>query len=247
MIELYILSFVAGILTVLAPCILPLLPVIVGGSSLNGNDTQKVSLKQPLIIIASLIVSIVVFTLLLKFTTALLGIPTLVWMIISGGIVLLFGINLLFPVLWEKFMDVTKLSVAANRFMGSSQGKQGIQKDILLGAALGPIFNSCSPTYALIVAVILPVSFITGFGYLVAYAVGLGLILLLISIFGRVLVNKLKWASNPRGIFNKVIGIIFIVVGLVVIFGIDKQIQTYVLEQGLYDPIMQIEQTFNLN
>lgn len=247
MIELYILSFVAGILTVLAPCILPILPVIVGGGSLHGNDKETVSLKQPLIIISSLIVSIILFTLLLKFTTAFLGIPSVVWAIISGGIILLFGINLLFPILWEKFMGATRLSLVANRLMGASQAKVGIQKDIILGASLGPIFNSCSPTYALIVAVILPVSFMTGLGYLIAYSIGLGTILLLISIFGRILVNKMRWMSNPDGVFQKTIGVIFIVVGLVVIFGIDKQIQTYVLDNGFYDPIMKIEKSFNLN
>jgi len=203
-----------------------------------------VSLKHPLIIIASLIVSVVLFTLLLKFTTALLGIPTMVWAFIAGGIVLLFGINLLFPVLWEKFMDKTGLALAASKMMGASAGKSGVGKDILLGAALGPVFNSCSPTYALIVAVLLPASFVSGLGYLFAYAIGLGGILLLISIFGRVLVNKLKWASNPRGVFQKTIGVIFILVGLMVIFGIDKQIQTFVLDNGLYDPIMKIEESF---
>ena len=244
MIELYILSFVAGILTVLAPCILPVLPIIIGGSSLAGNTDKKVSLKHPLIIIASLVVSIIVFTLLLRFTAALLGVPTYVWSIISGGIVLVFGITLLFPVIWEKFMMITGLSLMANRLMGKSQGKKGISKDIILGAALGPIFNSCSPTYALIIAAILPASFITGVGYLAAYSIGLGLILLLISIFGRALVNKMKWMSNPRGIFQKTIGVLFVIVGILVIFGIDKQTQAYVLEQGWYDPIMRVEESF---
>ncbi|MFY9227912.1 MAG: cytochrome c biogenesis protein CcdA [Candidatus Microsaccharimonas sp.] len=246
MIELFIVSFVAGILTVLAPCILPLLPVIIGGSSLHQNNDKKVSLKHPLVIIASLIVSIILFTLLLKATTALLGVPTTVWAVISGGIVLLFGITLLFPVLWEKFMVATRLNLLANRFMGQSQGKSGIKKDILLGAALGPIFNSCSPTYALIVAVILPASFVSGVGYLIAYCIGLGTILFLISIFGRVLVNKMKWMSNPRGVFQKVIGSLFIIVGIAVIFGLEKQVQTYVLENGWYDPIMRIEESFQL-
>lgn len=246
MIELFIVSFVAGILTVLAPCILPLLPVIIGGSSLHQNNDKKVSLKQPLVIIASLVVSIILFTLLLKATTALLGIPTAVWSVISGGIVLLFGITLLFPVLWEKFMVATRLNLLANRFMGQSNGKTGIKKDILLGAALGPVFNSCSPTYALIVAVILPASFVSGVGYLIAYCVGLGTILFLISIFGRVLVNKMKWMSNPRGVFQKVIGSLFIIVGITVMFGLDKQVQTYVLENGWYDPIMRIEESFQL-
>lgn len=244
MIELYIVSFVAGILTVLAPCILPLLPVVIGGSSLQNNDQGKVSLKHPLVIITSLVLSIVIFTLLLKATTILLGIPTMIWAVISGSIVLLFGINLLFPILWEKLMIVSGLATVTSRLMGSSRGKEGIKKDIILGAALGPVFNSCSPTYALIIAVILPASFITGVGYLIAYALGLGLILLLISIFGRLLVNKMKWMSNPRGIFQKVIGVLFVIVGLFVILGVDKSIQSYVLENGWYDPIMRIEKSF---
>ncbi|MNR44004.1 hypothetical protein D3C85_1626900 [compost metagenome] len=83
-----------------------------------------------------------------------------------------------------------------------------------------------------------------GLGYLVAYAIGLGVVLLLISIFGRVLVAKLKWMSNPNGVFQKIIGIIFITVGLVVMLGIDKQVQTLVLDQGWYDPILKIEEAF---
>ncbi|MEO5948892.1 MAG: cytochrome c biogenesis protein CcdA [Candidatus Saccharimonas sp.] len=248
MIELYIVSFVAGILTILAPCILPLLPVIIGGSTLqrSGDGQSQQSLRRPVTIITSLILSVVIFTLLLKATTVLLGIPTEVWAVISGGIVVLFGINLLFPVIWERLMMVTGLGVATNRLMGHSQEKLGFTSDILLGVALGPVFNSCSPTYALIVAVILPASFIAGVGYLITYAVGLGLILLLISIFGRLFVNNMKWASNPKGIFHRFIGALFVIVGLAVVFGIDKGIQAYVLERGWYDPVIRIENSLRI-
>src|SRR6266550_4362545 len=88
--ELFIVSFVAGVLTVLAPCILPLLPIIIGGSTLQQKDYRK-----PIIITASLALSVVVFTLLLKASTVLLMIPPYVWQILSGGIVLLFGLSLL--------------------------------------------------------------------------------------------------------------------------------------------------------
>jgi cytochrome c biogenesis protein CcdA len=169
----------------------------------------------------------------------------MVWSFISGGIVLLFGLTILFPSLWENVMQKTGLNLKANQLLGQSQAKNsGIKKDMILGAALGPVFNSCSPTYALIVAVVLPSSFITGLGYLFAYALGLGVILLLISIFGRVLTNKLKWMSNPHGAFQKIVGGVFLVVGLLIIFGLDKQIQTSVLDAGLYDPIMKLEQSF---
>lgn len=244
MIELIVVSFVAGILTVLAPCILPLLPVIIGGSGLNGEKENKLSLLHPIIVVSSLVVSVIVFTLILKSTTLLLGIPVEVWSIISGGIVLLFGINMLFPGLWEKLMVKTGLGLKSNQLLAKTQSKNAIKKDILLGAALGPVFNSCSPTYALIVAVLLPASFASGLGYLFVYALGLGIILLLISIFGRALVTKMRWMSNPHGWFQKCIGILFIAVGLLVMFGLDKRIQSYVLEQGWYDPIMKIEESF---
>jgi cytochrome c biogenesis protein CcdA len=243
--ELLVVSFVAGILTVAAPCILPLLPVIVGGAAVHAQDgAKRPSLKHPLIIALSLAVSIILFTLLLKATAVLLGVPTAVWSVVAGVIIIFFGVNLLFPVLWDKLMIATNLQAKTNQLMSKSQQSKGVKRDILLGASLGPVFNSCSPTYALIVAAVLPASFFVGLSYLTAYALGVALILLLIGLFGGVVAFKLRWLANPNGWFKKVIGILFITVGLVVMFGLDKKIQAYVLEQGWYDPIMRIEESF---
>ncbi len=242
MIELIIVSFIAGVLTVLAPCILPLLPIIIGGSVVR--DGEKPSLKRPITIVASLALSIIAFTLLLKATTVFLSVPTTVWNVIAGGIVVLFGINLLTPALWEKVMIATGWQAGASRLMAGSQKHKGTAGDVLLGAALGPVFNSCSPTYALIVAVILTASFALGLTYLVAYAVGVAAVLLLISLFGQSVIAKLKWLSNPNGAFKKVIAVLFIIIGLAVIFGIDKNVQTFVLESGWYDPVVRIEEAF---
>ena len=245
MIELTIVAFIAGVLTVAAPCILPLLPVIIGGSVLHGSTRdERASIKHPLVIVLSLTLSVFVFSLLLKASTLFLGIPAMVWGIISGTIVLLFGVTLVFPSIWERLMIVTGLQVKSSQLMATSQRREGLVKDVLLGAALGPVFNSCSPTYALIVATVLPVSFASGVVYLLAYSLGLAIILLLISLFGRVFINKLKWLSNPNGLFKKTVGIIFVIVGLAVLFGVDKNVQSYVLESGWYDPIMKIEESF---
>lgn len=247
MIELVIISFVAGILTVAAPCILPLLPVVVGGSVLHGTTSgERHSLKHPLAIVLSLAVSIFVFSLLLKATTLFLNVPVSIWSIMSGGIIILFGVTLLWPAVWEKLMVATGGQAGANRLMAKSQQSSGIGKDILLGAALGPVFNSCSPTYALIIAVLLPASLASGITYLLAYSLGLASVLLLISLFGRTFVNKFKWLAEPNGAFKKTIAIVFIIVGLVILFGIDKKVQTYVLEKGWYDPIMRIEESLKL-
>lgn len=243
--DLLVVSFLAGILTAAAPCVLPLLPVIVGGSVLSGAGEDRRSIRHPLTIVISLSVSIIVFSLLLKATTALLGIPDDVWSIVAGGIVVLFGLTLIWPSLWDRLAAATGLSSGANLLLLKTRDESGTKKDILLGAALGPVFNSCSPTYALIIAVTFPASFSEGLLYLVAYAAGLGLILFLIAIFGRAVVDKLNWLSDPHGTFRKVIGALFLVVGFGVILGLDKELQAWILDNGWYDPIKDVEESLN--
>ncbi|MCA9333115.1 sulfite exporter TauE/SafE family protein [Candidatus Saccharibacteria bacterium] len=241
--DLIFVSFVAGVLTVAAPCILPLLPVIIGGSLTD--DDKKHRYLGPITIALSLAASVVLFGLILKASTALLGVPQVVWQLISGGIVLLFGITMLFPKAWELFMAKTRLNLAANELMGKSYKKSGFIRNILLGASLGPVFSSCSPTYALIIAVILPASFASGFFNLLAYGVGLASILLLISILGKSLTDKMNWLSNPNGWFRKTIGVLFVVVALAIILGFDKDIQSYVLDKGWYNPISNLEENIS--
>ena len=242
---LLILSFIAGVLTVAAPCVLPLLPVIVGGSLL-ANDKQKPDRLwlRPLVIAASLAVSVVTFTLLIKATTALLGVPQAVWQIVSGTIVLLLGLYFIWPRLWENVFAKSGLFNRSNSLLGKAYKKEGIGGAILIGAALGPVFSSCSPTYALIVASVLPVSFATGLLYLIAYAIGMSATLLLVAYVGQAFVAKLRWVSNPEGWFKRLIGILFIIVGVMVLFGLDRKLQAYVLEQGWYDPISNLEKRF---
>lgn len=242
-IGLIILSFVSGALTVLAPCILPLLPIVIGGSSLNGEDKENNGLRHALVICVSLAMSVLVFSLLLKASTLLLGIPQFTWQAISGIIVILFGINLIFPMLWAKISIKLKIENKSNRFLGQSSKKQGLARDILIGVALGPVFASCSPTYALIVATILPQSFINGFIYLAIYCLGLSSVLLAIGVAGQSVVSRLGWVANPNGWFRKSLGIIFVITGLIVILGLDKQIQALIIESGLYDPIKNFEQS----
>lgn len=242
---LLILSFIAGVLTVAAPCVLPLLPVIIGGSLLEANkDKPEKQWLRPLIIASSLAVSVITFTLLIKATTTLLGVPQMVWQIVSGVIVLLLGINFVWPHGWEMISAKTGLFNQSNVVLSKAYKQNGIFGAMLIGGALGPVFSSCSPTYALIVATVLPVSFGQGFVYLVAYALGMSAMLLLIAYLGQVFVVRLGWLSNPNGWLKKGIGVLFILVGIMVISGLDKKLQAYVLEQGWYDPISNIERGF---
>jgi len=239
-----ILAFIAGVLTVLAPCILPILPIILGSSVDTLPSKRTGGRRQIFIIIISLAISIVVFSLLLKATTSLIGIPVVVWQIISGIIISLVGLSILVPRLWGKISAETGLFEASNKLLGKGFRHGGNGGAIITGFALGPVFNSCSPTYALIVAVILPSSFIEGLVYLVAYTTGLCLILLLIALLGQRIISKLSWLSNPKGWAHKTVGIIFIVIGVSILFGFDKKAQIFILEQGWYNPVSGIEEKF---
>lgn len=234
-------ALAAGILTVAAPCVLPLLPVIVGGSIVRGGDARRARWR-PYVIAGSLAVSVVAFTLALKATTALLGIPPQVWQIISGAIVILLGLDLLFPAIWDRISTRFGLQARTSTALDHSVQRQSFTGDILTGAALGPVFSSCSPTYALIVAAVLPVSFAEGVTYVFAYALGLAGMLLLIALLGRRVVQRLGWMAKPDGWFRRTIGAVFVLVGIAVITGFDKQLQTWILDAGLYDPIAQFEE-----
>ena len=232
-----LISFIAGVLTVLAPCVLPLLPVIIGGSISDGSNKRK-----SYGIIGSLIVSIVFFTLILKWSTALISIPPQVWQYISGGILILVALTMIFPGLWESLPFVEKLGIGSNKVLGVGYKKNSFWGDVIIGAALGPVFSSCSPTYFVILATVLPQSFAKGFIDLLAYAVGLGLVLLVISLLGQRLTEKLGAVTDPRGWLKRGVGILFLLVGILVMTGIDTKIQTAVINSGVFD-VTQVEQT----
>lgn len=224
-------AFFAGMLTVLAPCVLPLLPVIIGGS-ISGNVNDK---KRPFIITASLAVSLIVFTVLLKATTLFINIPPETFVYISGGIIVGLGILLLFPTLYESFILKFNLQTKSQQLLGNGNGKGPIIGAIVTGAALGPVFSSCSPVYAYILATVLPVNFSIAMIAIIAYVLGLALMLLLIGFAGQKFIRKIRFASNPKGWFNRALAVLFIIVGLFIITGYDKKIQTYISEHTIFN------------
>lgn len=223
------ISFIAGILTVLSPCVFVLLPVILGGSF------SERSWKAPAVIILSLSLSIFLFTLLLKASTLLIDVHPGFWKYLSGGILLCFGLITLFPKMWDEVSSKLGLTSRSANLLDKASAKKGLVGNILVGAALGPVFSSCSPTYAIIVATVIPLEPIAGLINLVAYILGLAIVLGAVAIFGQALVNKTKWASNPEGAFKKVLGAILVIVGLAVLTGADKKFETYLLDEGILD------------
>jgi cytochrome c biogenesis protein CcdA/thiol-disulfide isomerase/thioredoxin len=232
---LFLIAFIAGVLTVLAPCVLPLLPVIVGGSVSGG-----VNKARAYTVAFSLGASVILFTLLLKFSTIFINIPQYAYEWFSGSILVLFGIVTLFPQIWDSIGLVNTVSRESNKVMSAGFMKQSFWGDILVGAALGPVFSTCSPTYFVILATVLPASFAAGFADLLAYTFGLVLMLLFVSLVGQKIVDKLGLAADPRGWFRKIIAVLFIIVGVLVFSGAEAPLEAWLITH-VYD-VTQIEQ-----
>ena len=216
-------SFLAGFLTVIAPCILPLLPVVIGGS-LGGAK------RYPFVVIGSLLISIIIFTILIEGISQITYIPDTVWRYISATLILIVGLSFLFSAYWAKLPLVSKLSISSNKALGKGAQKSGFIGDVIIGASLGPIFTSCSPTYLALVATIISKDFLQVLIYLVAFVVGLGLVLLFIALLGETVIQKLNAIERAK----KVIGVIIVVIAFFVYFGIDKEIGTFFVENGLF-------------
>ncbi|MBI2552763.1 cytochrome c biogenesis protein CcdA [Candidatus Uhrbacteria bacterium] len=94
MFSLLPLSFAAGVLTVAAPCLLPVLPAILGGSL----GTSK---WRPLGIVAGLVVTFTIFGTAFAIFLDVLGISKGTLRVASIVLLFLFGVALAVPALWE--------------------------------------------------------------------------------------------------------------------------------------------------
>ena len=226
--EYVLLSLLGGVLTILAPCVLPLLPVIIGGSLADKNPLR------PYVITTSLALSVVLFSLILKASTALINVPPSVWKWLSGGIVLFFGLTLLFPHAWERIASQFKFGNKSQQALQKSSHHKGLIGMVLMGMALGPVFASCSPAYFLILGTVLQESWFWGIINLVVYAFGLSVVMLLIALTGQKFMGSLKKAADPKGLFKKCLGALFILIGFGIIAGYDKKVEAWIISQGYF-------------
>ncbi len=217
-------AFLAGVLTVLAPCTLTLLPVIIGGSVTEKNPWK------PLIVGLSLGISVFVFTLLLKVGTDLFSLDEDILRVISAIIILVLGFTMVFPTLWDHIQ--VKLGLyKSEKLLESAKSKGGgFAGSILLGAALGPVFSTCSPTYFYIIGTVLPQDFWTGVLTLAVYSLGLVAVLVAIGYGGRAVTQRLKFAANPTGWFRRTLGVLLVIVGILFLTGWDKVLETWILD-----------------
>ena len=96
MIVLLAFAFVSGVITILSPCILPVLPIVLSGGVGGGK-------ARPFGILAGFVVSFTVFTLTLSAIVQAIGIPVDTLRIVAVVLIVLFGVVMLVPWLRDRF------------------------------------------------------------------------------------------------------------------------------------------------
>ena len=214
-------SFIAGVFTAFTPCVLPILPIMLAGE-LGDRSSKYKSLR----VILSLIISVFVCTLLLKYSVLFAGVSPVYLRAFSGIILIAVAVFTFFPYLWVRIMSKLTIRNGVQILSGRSMKKTVPKyKDYVLGASLGPIFSSCSPTYFVILATVLPSNYLEGIVYLILYCTGLAFSLYCISIFGEPIIRLLTSHPTMETITTKTIAVLLFVTGVIIFFGYDSYIE----------------------
>jgi cytochrome c biogenesis protein CcdA/thiol-disulfide isomerase/thioredoxin len=225
MILLLIFAFLAGLVTLLAPCIWPLLPIVLSTSIGEGR-------RRPLGISLGVVISFTFFTLFTSYLIKAFHIDPNVLRIIAVIIITFLGLTMIFPGLsarLERFIS------GLIHFFGNrgNQAGNGFLAGLITGLSLGVLWSPCAgPILATIAAlaasekVTLDVVFVT-----IAYALGVGLPLFVIAYAGNKLLKKTRGLSNYTSKIQQIFGIVTILAAVGIFFNYDQKLQLQVLDK----------------
>lgn len=218
----WILASTAGLATVASPCVLPLLPLVLGVS------VGQKSRTRPLFIVLGFVLSFAAVALAFSASTQFLGVSPGAVRTSSALLLLLAGSVMLVPRLSDRLMQ--SLSGVANwgQRLGDAAGS-GPFGAMVLGAALGAVWTPCAgPALASILALIASNSdHAEAAVLLVAYAAGAGLPMLFIAYGGQTVVNLVGPLSRRANTLRKVFGAVVVATALSMLAQVDTQITAW--------------------
>lgn len=224
MILLIAFAFLAGVITVLSPCILPILPIILT-SSIGGVNAGK---SRPTGVVIGFILSFTFFTLFLSTIVRLSGIPAETLRLVSVLVVAGFGLSLLVP---QFQILVERLFSKLAGFMPSGQGRTGFGGGLLIGFSVGLLWTPCvGPILASVISLAITgtVTF-DAFLITLAYSLGTAIPMFLIMLGGQNALHRVPWLLSNLGNIQKLFGVLMILTAIGIFFNIDRKFQTFVL------------------
>ena len=220
------LAFLAGVLTVLSPCVLPLLPIVLGAAASQHR-------LGPLALAGGLALSFTAIGLFVATIGFAMGLDTGVFRTVSAVLLIGVGLVLLVPRLQEQF---ALAAAPVSNFAGGYADNftpGGLAGQFGLGLLLGAVWSPCvGPTLgaASVLAAKgenLPQVALT----MLAFGVGAALPLLLLGILSREALMRWRSRLMEGGKAGKTaLGLILVAIGLLVATGLDKRLEAILVE-----------------
>jgi cytochrome c biogenesis protein CcdA/thiol-disulfide isomerase/thioredoxin len=208
------IAFVAGTVTAISPCVLPVLPIVFAGSAAGGR-------RRPYAIVAGLVLSFTLFTLVATALLSALGLPADLLRDIAIGVVVAMGLALLVPRLGE---------LLERPFRALGRRRPGdVGGGFFLGVNLGLLFTPCAgPIIAAVAAVAATQRFSVGAVVVtLAYALGAGAVLLALALLARRGLGA--GALKRHGLaVRRALGALVVAVAILMALGVDTRLQAKV-------------------
>ncbi|WP_373506237.1 cytochrome c biogenesis CcdA family protein [Aestuariivirga sp.] len=221
-----LLALLAGILTVLSPCVLPLLPLVLGAAASHGRT-------GPVYLAAGVTISFVAIGLFVALVGYSIGLDEGVFRVIAAIIMIAVGLLLSVPVFQQQFaLAAGPASNWINERWGNAGGSTSAGQ-FGLGALLGAVWAPCvGPTLG-------AASVLAAQGEnlgevtltMTAFGIGAALPLLVLGLLSRELL--MKWRGkmlSASGTLKALMGVILVAVGVSILTGADKSIESRLVE-----------------
>lgn len=214
-----VLALLAGVVTVAAPCTLPMLPILLGASV---GHTGKV---RPAMIAVGFVMSFSMVAVLLGAITRAFDFDPNV--LRTGAAVLLAGFGLL--MIWPAPFE--RLSTGIGGFTGSAAAanNQGIVGGFVLGATLGLVWTPCAGPVLGSILTVVATSKDTAWAslQLVVYAVGAALPMLAIAYGGQTVTTRVRSIARIAPRLQQGFGIVVIAFAALSYFQYDTLIVSW--------------------
>lgn len=208
----YFISFLEGIVTFISPCLLPMIPVYVSYFAGGGEHSIKKVIKNALGFILGFTIVFIMFGAFAGTIGSLFKKYTVLVNIVTGLIVIFFGVN---------YLGVFKLNI----FKGNGTIKNnnlGFLSSLLFGFVFSIGWTPCVGTF-LGVALMLATSegsMISGIIMLFLYSLGLGIPFFISAILIEKLKSVFDFIKSHYDIINKLCGFLLVVFGILIATGV---------------------------
>ncbi len=221
---LLLFAFLSGVVTIFAPCIWPILPIVLSAGASGGE-------RKPLGIVVGLSVSFMIITLMLASLVKIIPFDPDALRLVAVGVIAFLGLTLIIPALGARLEAVvSRLGGLGGRF--TSNTGTGFGSGFITGFALGVVWSPCAgpilatvATLAATQAVSFKVILIT-----LAFVCGVAVPLFVLALLGQKVLTKTRVFSRYTGLIQRIFGAVMIFAALALYTGYDKILQTKLLD-----------------